>query len=47
MNYPSFLNSDKKWTYAVSNCTCIHKFVAIVKSVIESYLNYCAQSHFL
>ena len=40
LNYPSFLNSDKKWTYAVYNCTCIHKFVAIVKSIMESNLNY-------
>ena len=29
-NYPSFLNSDKRWTYAVYNCTCIHKLVAII-----------------
>ena len=40
LNYPSFLNSDKKWTYAVYNCTCIHKFVAIVKSFMKSNLNY-------
>ena len=40
LNYPSFLNSEKKWTYAVYNCICIHKFVAIVKSVMESNLNY-------
>ena len=39
-NYPSFLNSDKKWTYAVYNCTCIHKLVAIMRSIIESNLNY-------
>ena len=40
LNYPSFLNSDKKWTYAVYNCTCIHKLVAIIKSILESNLNY-------
>ena len=39
-NYPSFLNSDKKWTYAVYNCTCIHKLVAITRSIMESNLNY-------
>ena len=27
----NFLNSDKKWIYAVYNCTCIHKLVAIVR----------------
>ena len=40
LNYPSFLNSDKKWTHAVYNCTCIHKFVAIIKSIMERNLNY-------
>ena len=40
LNYPSFLNSDKKWTYAVYNCTCIHTLVAIIKSILESNLNY-------
>ena len=39
-NYPSFLNSDKKWTYAVYNCTCIHKLVTIMRSIMESNLNY-------
>ena len=39
-NYSIFLNSDKKWTYAVYNCTCIHKLVAIMKSIMESNLNY-------
>ena len=39
-NYPSFLNSDKKWTYAVYNCTCVHKLVAIMRSIMESNLNY-------
>ena len=39
-NYPSFLNSDKKWTCAVYNCTCIHKLVAIMRSIMESNLNY-------
>ena len=39
-NYSSFLNSDKKWTYAVYNCTCIHKLVAIMRSIMESNLNY-------
>ena len=39
-NYPSFLNTDKKWTYAVYNCTCIHKLVAIMRSIMESNLNY-------
>ena len=39
-NYPNFLNSDKKWTYAVYNCTCIHKLVAIMRSIMESNLNY-------
>ena len=39
-NYPSYLNSDKKWTYAVFNCTCIHKLVAIMRSIMESNLNY-------
>ena len=39
-SYPSFLNSDKKWTYAVYNCTCIHKLVAIMRSIMESNLNY-------
>ena len=34
-NYPSFLNSDKKWTYTVYNCTCIHKLVAIMRSIIK------------
>ena len=38
--YPSFLNSDKKWTYAVYNCTCIHKLVAIMRSIIKSNFNY-------
>ena len=28
------------WTYAVYNCTCIHKLVAIVRSIMESNLNY-------
>ena len=39
-NYPCFLNSDNKWTYAVYNCTCIHKLVAIMRSTEESNLNY-------
>ena len=39
-NYPSFLNSDNKWTYAVYNCTCIHKLAAIMRSIKESNLNY-------
>ena len=39
-NYPSFLNSDKKWIHAVWNCTCIHKLVAIMRSIMESNLNY-------
>ena len=39
-NYPSFLKSDKKWTHAVYNCTCIHKLVAIMRSIMESNLNY-------
>ena len=39
-NDPSFLISDKKWTYAVYNCTCIHKLVAIMRSIVESNLNY-------
>ena len=39
-NYPIFLHSDKKWTYAVYNCTCIHKLVAIMRSIMESNLNY-------
>ena len=39
-NYLSFLNSDKKWTYAVYSCTCIHKLVAIMRSIMESNLNY-------
>ena len=39
-NYPSFLNSDKKWTYAVYNCSCIYKLVAIMRSIMESNLNY-------
>ena len=42
-NYPSFLNSDKKWTYAVYNCTCIHKLVPIMRGVMESNLNYWDQ----
>ena len=39
-NHPSFLNSDKEWIYAVYNCTCIHKLVAIMRSIMESNLNY-------
>ena len=39
-NYPCFLNGDKKWTYAVYNCTHIHKLVAIMKRIMESNLNY-------
>ena len=38
--YPSFINSDKKWTYAVYDCTCIHKPVAIMRSIMENNLNY-------
>ena len=26
--------------YAVYNCTCIHKLVAIMRSIMESNLNY-------
>ena len=37
-NYPSFLNSDKNG--AVYNCTCIHKLVAIMRSIMKSNLNY-------
>ena len=40
LNYPIFLNNDKKWTYAVYNCTCIHKLVGIIKSIMDSKLNY-------
>ena len=39
-NYPSFLSTDKKWTYAVYNCICIHKLVAIMRSIMKSNLNY-------
>ena len=39
-NYQSFLNSDKKWTHAVYDCTCIHKLVAIMRSIMENNLNY-------
>ena len=39
-NFVLILHSDKKWTYAVYNCTCIHKLVAIMRSIMESNLNY-------
>ena len=39
-NYLSFPNSDKNGTYAVYTCTCIHKLVAIMRSIMESNLNY-------
>ena len=39
-NYPSFLNSDNKWTFAVCNCTCIHKVVAIMRNIKGSNFNY-------
>ena len=40
---PLYLNTNKKWTYAVYNCVCSHKFIDLIKYVRNSGLSYWDQ----
>ena len=37
---PLYLNTNKKWTYAVYNCVCSHKFIYLINYVRNSRLSY-------
>ena len=36
----TYLNTNKKWTFAVYNCVCSHKFIDFIKYVKNSELSY-------
>ena len=40
---PTYLNTNKKWTFAVYNCVCSHKFIDLIKYVKNSGLSYWDQ----
>ena len=40
---PTYLNTNKKWTFAVYNCVCSHKFIDLIKYVKSSGLSYWDQ----
>ena len=40
---PLYLNTNKKWTYAVYNCVCSHKFIDLINYVRNSGLSYWDQ----
>ena len=40
---PTYLNTYKKWTFAVDNCVCSHKFIDLIKYVKNSGLSYWDQ----
>ena len=40
---PTYLNTNKKWTFAVYYCVCSHKFMDLIKYVRNSGLPYWDQ----
>ena len=37
---PTYLDTNKKWTFAVYNCVCSHKFIDLIKYVKNSGFSY-------